>query len=93
LAANIKRLVLDSLKPRESSLLDLSKTLAEVNGIEEVDINVTEVDVKTETVKLTIRGTSIDYDGITKTLDEYGVTLRSIDEISVHKKRRKSSDH
>lgn len=93
MAANIKRLVLDSLKPRESSLLDLSKTLAEVNGIEEVDINVTEVDVKTETVKLILRGTSIDYDGITKTLDEYGVTLRSIDEISVHKKRKKRSDH
>lgn len=93
MAANIKRLVLDSLKPRESSLLDLSKTLAEVDGIEEVDINVTEVDVKTETVKLTVRGTGIDYDGITKTLDEYGVTLRSIDEISVHKKRRKRSDH
>jgi len=93
LAANIRRLVLDSLKPRESSLLDLSKTLAEVDGIEEVDINVTEVDVKTETVKLIIRGTNIDYDRITKALDEYGVTLRSIDEISVHKKRKKRSDH
>ena len=93
MAANIRRLVLDSLKPRESSLLDLSKTLAEVDGIEEVDINVTEVDVKTETVKLIIRGTNIDYDRITKALDEYGVTLRSIDEISVHKKRKKRSDH
>lgn len=93
MAANIRRLVLDSLKPRESSLLDLSKNLAEVNGVEEVDINVTEVDVKTETVKLIIRGISIDYDGITKALDEYGVTLRSIDEISVHKKRRKKLNH
>ena len=93
MVATIRRLVLDSLKPRESSLLDLSKNLAEVNGVEEVDINVTEVDVKTETVKLIIRGASIDYDGITKALDEYGVTLRSIDEISVHKKRRKKLNH
>ena len=85
MVANIRRLVLDSLTPRESSLLDLSKTLAEVKGVDEVDINVTEVDVKTETVKLIIRGTNINYDGVTEVLDKYGVTLRSIDEISVCK--------
>ena len=90
MVANIRRLVLDSLTPRESSLLDLSKTLAEVKGVEEVDINVTEVDVKTETVKLIIRGTNINYDGVTKVLDKYGVTLRSIDEISVCKMHTRS---
>lgn len=92
MVANIRRLVLDSLTPRESSLLDLSKTLAEVKGVEEVDINVTEVDVKTETVKLIIRGTNINYDGVTEVLDKYGVTLRSIDEINVCKMHTRSKD-
>jgi hypothetical protein len=87
---NIRRLVVDSLKPRESSILDLSRTLCEVNGVEEVDINVTEVDAKTETIKLTIRGANIDYNGIGKSLNEHGATIRSVDEISVDKVKQKN---
>ncbi len=82
---NIRRLVVDSLKPRESPILDLSRTLCEVNGVEEVDINVTEVDAKTETIKITIRGSNIDYDGIGVSLNDHGATIRSVDEISVGK--------
>lgn len=86
---SIRRLVVDSLKPRESPILDLSRTLCEVNGVEEVDINVTEVDAKTETIKITIRGTNIDYDGIGESLNGHGATIRSIDEISVGKVKHK----
>jgi hypothetical protein len=82
---NIRRLVVDSLKPRESPILDLTRTLCEVNGVEEVDINVTEVDAKTETIRITIRGTNIDYDGIGESLNDHGATIRSVDEISVGK--------
>lgn len=85
---NIRRLVVDSLKPRESPILDLTRTLCEVNGVEEVDINVTEVDAKTETIRITIRGTNIDYDGIGKSLNDNGATIRSVDEISVSKVNR-----
>ncbi|MCK5613315.1 DUF211 domain-containing protein [Candidatus Pacearchaeota archaeon] len=87
---NIRRLVVDSLKPRESSILDLSRTLCEVVGVEEVDINVTEVDAKTETVKVIIRGTNVDYDGIRKSLEEHGSSVRSIDEINVRKTKTKT---
>jgi len=87
---NLRRLVVDSLKPRESSIVDLSRTLCEVNGVEEIDINVIEVDAKTETIKLTIRGTNIDYDGIGKSLNDHGATIRSIDEISMGKGKQKN---
>lgn len=90
MTVNIRRLVVDSLKPRESSILELSRTICEVNGVEEVDINVTEVDVKTETIKLIIRGTNIDYNGITESLNNNGATIRSVDEISVSKTKSKS---
>lgn len=82
--------MVDSLKPRESSILDLSRTLCEVNGVEEVDINVTEVDAKTETIKLTIRGINIDYDAIGKSFNDHGATIRSVDEISVVKVKQKN---
>ena len=79
----IRRLVVDSLKPRETSIIDLSQALAKVEGIEEVDITVTEVDVKTETIRLTIRGSNINYEAMSKVLSNHGATLRSIDEINV----------
>ena len=85
MAVSIKRLVLDSLKPRETSVIDLSRALCRVDGVEEVDITVTEVDAKTETIRLTIRGSNIDYEVLSKVMNEFGVAIRSIDEINVSK--------
>jgi hypothetical protein len=56
-----------------------------VNGVEECDIVVTDVDVKTETIKITVRGQNIKYDGIFEVLQEYGVSIKGVDEISVVK--------
>lgn len=78
-------MVIDSLKPRETTILDLSKALAAVEGVDEVDITVTEVDVRTETIRLTIRGSNIDYEGVGKVMGEHGATIRSVDEINVSK--------
>ncbi len=83
LSVSIRRLVLDSLKPRETSIIELSQALCSVKGVEEVDITVTEVDVKTETIKLVIRGANIDYDALSKVMNDYGSIIRSIDEINV----------
>jgi len=80
---SIRRLILDSLKPRETSIIELSRELCEVDGVEDVDITVTEVDVRTETIRLTIRGPNIDYDGLSKAMGKHGTTIRSIDEINV----------
>ncbi len=46
----IKRLLLDVLKPRESSIIELSKVICSINGIDEVEVIVSEVDSKTETL-------------------------------------------
>ncbi|MGP3667033.1 MAG: DUF211 domain-containing protein [Candidatus Bathyarchaeota archaeon] len=86
----IRRIVVDSLKPRETPIIELSKALCHVDGVEEVDIAVTEVDVKTETIRLTITGSDINYENIAKVLSEYGVAVRSIDEINVSKKLAKT---
>ncbi len=83
MTVHIKRMVIDSLKPRETTILDLSKALCEVKGVDEVDITVTEVDVKTETIKLTVRGSDIAHEELTKVMSEHGATIRSLDEISV----------
>lgn len=81
----VKRLVIDALKSREVSLMELSKALCEINGTEEVDVTVTEVDARTETIKIVMRGSNINFDEISKVITDRGATIRSIDEINVFK--------
>ena len=79
----VKRILMDALKPRELSIVDLAKALGSVDQKGEVEIIVSEVDSKTETLKVTIRGSNIDYSLVSKIMDQYGVSVRGIDEINV----------
>ena len=81
----VKRILMDALKPRELSIVDLAKALGSVDQKGEVEIIVSEVDSKTETLKVTIRGSNIDYSLVSKIMDQYGVSVRGIDEINVAK--------
>jgi hypothetical protein len=81
----IRRLLLDALKPRETSIIELAKALGSVNGVEGVDIVVSEVDSKTETIKLTVRGPQIEYAAVTEMMEKYGISIRGVDEINVTK--------
>ncbi|MCP8314897.1 MAG: hypothetical protein H3Z53_11095, partial [archaeon] len=37
----------------------------------------------TETIKLTVRGSDIGYEELTKVMNEHGATIRSLDEVNV----------
>jgi hypothetical protein len=82
---HIRRVLIEALKPRESSLVELSKAVCSVNGVEECEFVVTDVDAKTETIKLTVKGNDIEYDGMSKVLQEQGISIKGVDEISVSK--------
>jgi hypothetical protein len=85
MSVKIKRLLLDSLKSRELSVVELSKALGSVSGVSEVDITVVEVDSNTETMKVTIKGPQINYDEIRKVMEKHAVSIKGVDEISVAK--------
>ena len=87
MVVSIRRLVIDSLKPRETTIIDLSEALGNCKGVDEVDITVTEVDARTETTRLILRGSDIDYEAILKVMNAHGATIRSIDEVNVAKTR------
>ncbi|MEM2111987.1 MAG: DUF211 domain-containing protein [Candidatus Bathyarchaeia archaeon] len=87
MSVHIRRILFDALKPRETSIVDLSKVLCSVKGVEECDIVVVDVDVKTETVKVTIRGLNVDYEAISKIMEEQAVSIKGIDEINVAKSK------
>ena len=79
----VKRILMDVLKPRELSIVELAKALGSVNETGEVEIIVSEVDSKTETLKVTIKGSNINYELVSKIMDQYSVSIRGIDEINV----------
>jgi len=85
MSVHIRRILFDALKPRETPIVDLSQALCSVEGVEECDIVVVDVDVKTETVKVTIRGPNVDYEAISKIMEEQAVSIKGVDEINVTK--------
>ena len=84
-AARLIKIVLDVLKPREIPVYHLATSLAELKNVQQVTVDVMEVDVKTETVKLTVEGTNLDINDVLRHLEEAGCSVRSIDSVAVKK--------
>ena len=80
----IKRLVLDVLKPRDPNCLDFAKSIAEQGEHYRVSIKVIEVDDKTETTIVEIKGDNIHFEPLVDTSTSLGGSIHSIDEVEVH---------
>jgi hypothetical protein len=78
----LRRLVLDVLKARQPSVLELGRILAEQGGLR-VKLTVLEIDEKTETLRIEVTGEDIDFERIQNALDSFGASLHSIDEVEV----------
>lgn len=84
--SDIKRLVLDVLKPHHPSIVELSTRLSVVNGVSGVNITLDEVDQETESIKITIEGIAIDFEVIQQAITESGAVIHSVDSVSAGKK-------
>ncbi len=84
--SELKRLVLDVLKPHKPSLIELAQRLSALKGIDGVNCSLDEVDQETETVKVTIEGSVIAYDSVEAVLRELGAVIHSIDEVAAGKR-------
>jgi hypothetical protein len=81
---NVKRLVLDVLKPHQPGALDFCQHIASLADDYQVCLTVDEVDENTQTLRLEIRGRSILLEPIEKAIAELGASLHSIDLVEVH---------
>ena len=79
---SIKRIILDVLKPHKPSIIELAKKISIVEGISGVNISLEEVDAETDSIKITIEGTNIDYEKVQKEISECGAVIHSIDGVS-----------
>ena len=77
----VRKMMLDVLKPLEPSILELSKNIASLEGVDSVSIDLLEIDKKVENVKILITGHSLDYNEINTVIEGTGATIHSIDNV------------
>jgi len=80
--ANVRRVVLDVLKPHSPSMVDLANQLADLDGVDGVNLALLEMDQKVENVKITCEGESINFEEVEKIILRNGATIHSLDEVS-----------
>jgi hypothetical protein len=78
----IRRLVLDVLKPHNPGIIELSKELSELDGVEGVNILTYEIDQKVENVKIILGGTNISFERVKEKLESFGAAIHSVDEVA-----------
>lgn len=79
----VKKLILDVLKPHQPNALDFASALADQGNEIKVTLTVVEVDEKTESVIVEIEGDHIHYDELTERIKELGGSIHSIDVVQV----------
>ncbi len=78
----IRRLVLDVLKPHHPSIIEMADKLSVAKGVMGVNCTVWEVDQETQKIKITIEGNGIDYESVTDAIAQTGAVVHSIDSVS-----------
>ncbi len=78
----LRKLVLDVLKPHEPSVVELGKALSELRAVRSVNITLSEVDVATENVRIVVEGNGLNYEDIEKVMRRFGAAIHSIDEVT-----------
>lgn len=76
----IRRLVLDVLKPLDPNIIELSRVLSELSGVDAVNISINEIDRRVENAKITVEGGDLNYEMIQRVIQDEGGTVHSIDE-------------
>lgn len=77
----IRRLVLDTLKPHDPTVVEVAAQLADLDGIEAVNITIVEVDRKVENAKITLEGEDVSFDAVVELISDLGGAVHSIDQV------------
>ncbi|HEC33585.1 MAG TPA: hypothetical protein ENI37_02590 [Chloroflexi bacterium] len=79
---NLRRLVLDVLKPMEPSIVELVQLLADLEGVDGVNISIYEIDRRVENAKVTVEGHDLSYDAVADVIEGNGGAIHSVDEVA-----------
>lgn len=82
LIVNIRRLVLDVDKAiSRPTMLELAEAISSVAGVEGFNITVTEIDIETVGMDVTLEGENLDYPALVKAMEGTGAVVHSIDQL------------
>ncbi len=79
----IKRIILDVLKPRTSSLPLFTTFLAELESVKKVEVTLVEINAKTDSLKVVLYGSGIDFDALKVHVGRDGAVIHSVDQVNV----------
>ena len=88
----ITRIVLDIMSPAQQSMIDLAERLSKIDGISQVDIALTELEMNIVDFKVTLDGYSLDFERIRKIIKDFSAIIRNVDYISSAKQRVPHND-
>ncbi len=77
----IRRVVLDTLKPMEPTIIEMAKLISVIEGVSAVNISIVEIDLKVENAKITVEGENINYEKVEELIQDMGASIHSIDEV------------
>lgn len=80
--APIRRLVLDVLKPHEPPVSELTRRIADVEGVTGTNCTLVEIDQKVTNLTVTIEGEAIDEEGVREVIESHGASIHSVDEVA-----------
>ena len=83
---DIRKLVIDVLKPHHPSILEYADEISSVEGIDGVTIRVLEMDEKTESLEIAIEGRNVNFKEIKDIIEKLGGSIHSVDLVSAGKK-------
>ncbi|MBD3170996.1 hypothetical protein GF326_00850 [Candidatus Bathyarchaeota archaeon] len=79
----IIHLLLDVLKPHQPPLPEFAIFMGELEGLTKVDITVVEMDEKTESLKIIVDGSAIDFEDLKGHMAKQGAVIHSVDKVIV----------
>jgi hypothetical protein len=71
------------LKPHQPPLPEFAAYIGELQGIKRVDVSVVEMDERTESLRITIDATNIDYEELRNHMAKQGAVIHSVDQVVV----------
>ncbi|MFB6181050.1 MAG: DUF211 domain-containing protein [Candidatus Nanohalobium sp.] len=83
--ADIRRLVIDVLKPHQPSIVEISQELADMEGVEGVNTSLLEVDEDVKNVKVTLEG-RVDFKKVKERIEDSSGSIHSVDEVAAGEK-------
>lgn len=79
---DLRRVVLDVLKPHDPPLLHFTDEIAAVGSVDGATSSLIELDQEVQNVKITVPGEALDYEAIEAAVEELGGTVHSVDHVA-----------